>query len=284
MKEKKEKRKKTIKEIVLENLRVIGEAYVIAFVIRLLLLEAFAIPTGSMIPTIMIGDRIIVLKPPYGINFPIINVKTPGITTPNRGDIIVFKNPTYRSPGIIRELITLLTFSVINLDNEPKYFVKRVIGIPGDSIQIISNNLLINGKELKRNMIKKENGWLYLNESIDNKSWVIRIKGEILFDDGILRNFSLSNLYYLYDTNSRIILSLQGIPENYLPNLEYFKDEIENIKQSLKENKIPKGYYFVMGDNRDESSDSRYWGLVPENLIIGKGILRFWPPNRIGVF
>ncbi len=280
----KEKKKKTLKETIIENLRVIGEAYVIAFVIRLLLLEAFAIPTGSMIPTIMIGDRIIVLKPPYGINFPIINVKTPGITTPDTGDIIVFKNPAYRSPGVIRELITLLTFSVINVDNEPKYFVKRVIGKPGDSIEIISNELIINGEKTKREIVKKENGWLYLKESVNDKHWTIRVKSEVIFDDGILRTFSISNLYHLYDINFRLTLSYRGVPENYLPNLEYFRNEIEQIKESLKQNKIPKGYYFVMGDNRDESSDSRYWGLVPENLIIGKGIFRFWPPNRIGVF
>jgi len=279
---KKEKKKKNFKEIVLENLRVILEAYVIAFVIRLLLLEAFAIPTGSMIPTIMIGDRIIVIKPTYGINLPIVNIKMPGFYKPERGDIVVFKNPTYRSPGFIREFITLMTFSVINVDNEPKYFVKRVIGLPGDSIDIVSNELFINGHKVEREFLKKENGWTYFREIVDNKSWVIKLKSEVLFDDGVLRNFSISNLYYLYDINSRLVLNFQGVPESYLPNLDYFKEDILRIKESLKQNKIPEGYYFVMGDNRDESSDSRYWGLVPENLLIGKGVFRFWPFDRVG--
>ncbi|MGB9621349.1 MAG: signal peptidase I [Brevinematia bacterium] len=276
---KKAKVKKSFKEVVIENLRVIGEAYLIAFVIRLLLVEAFAIPTGSMIPTIMIGDRIIVLKPTYGINFPILDFKTPGFYDPQRGDIIVFKNPTYRSPGLVRELITLLTFSVINVDNEPKYFVKRVIGLPGDSIDIVSNELYINGNKVNREFVSKEDGWSYYKES----NWIVRFRSEVLFDDGILRTFSISNLYYLYDLQSRLIMSSRGVPENLLPNLEFFREDLDRIKSSLKGNKIPEGYYFVMGDNRDESSDSRYWGLVPKKLIIGKGIFTFWPPNRIGI-
>ncbi|MEN2998878.1 MAG: signal peptidase I [Brevinematia bacterium] len=279
---KKEKKKKSIKEIILENLRVIGEAYIIAFVIRLLILEAFAIPTGSMIPTIEIGDRIIVIKPIYGINFPIINVKTPGVYKPERGDIIVFKNPTYRSPGFLREFVTLITFSVINVDNEPKYFVKRVIGVPGDTLDIVSNEVYINGNKLKREIIRREGNWTYFEESFGDKRWVMRLKGETLSEDGVIRTFSISNLYYMYDLSSRLILSSQGIPETYFPNLEYFKKDLEKVKNSLKQNRIPEGYYFVMGDNRDESSDSRYWGLVSEELIIGKGVVRFWPPARIG--
>lgn len=275
----KEKPKKSFKEIVIENLRVIGEAYLIAFVIRLLLIEAFAIPTGSMIPTIMIGDRIIVLKPTYGISFPIVDLKTPSLYKPARGDIIVFKNPTYRSPGFLREFITLLTFSVVNVDNEPKYFVKRVIGIPGDKIDIVSNELYINGNKVTREFLKKENGWVYYKEN----DWVVRFRSDVLFDDGIIRNLSISNLYYLYDLQSRLIMSSSGVPESILPNFEFFKGDLDRIKASLKENKIPEGYYFVMGDNRDESSDSRYWGLVPEKLIMGKGIFTFWPPNRVGI-
>ncbi|MCX8028436.1 MAG: signal peptidase I [Brevinematales bacterium] len=276
------KPKKTFKEVVLENLRVIGEAYVIAFVIRLLLLEAFAIPTGSMVPTIMVGDRIIVIKPTYGINFPIVNLKTPGFYKPERGDIIVFKNPTYRSPGFLRELITLMTFSLVNVDNEPKYFVKRVIGLPGDSIDIISNRVYVNGVPLNLEFIDNQNGWSYFREYFNNQSWVIKIRREVMFDDGVVRNFHISNLYYLYDSDTRLALMSQGVPEVYLPNLEYFKNDIDKIKESLKSNRIPEGYYFAMGDNRDESSDSRYWGLVPESLLVGKGVFRFWPINRVG--
>lgn len=279
---KKEKRKKSFKEIVLENLRVIGEAYLIAFVIRLLILEAFAIPTGSMIPTIMVGDRIIVLKPVYGINFPIVNVKTPGFYKPERGDIVVFKNPTYRSPGFLREFVTLITFSVVNIDNEPKYFVKRVIGLPGDRIDIRTNELYINGERVERKLIGEKEGWVYFTEEVSNKSWVVRFKSYNVFGDGVVRTFSISNLLYLYDTPSRLILMSQGIPEAYLPNLEYFEHDIERIKESLRMNQIPEGYYFVMGDSRDDSSDSRYWGLVPESLLIGKGVFKFWPPARVG--
>lgn len=275
------KKKKTLKEIIIDNLRVVGEAYLIAFVIRLLLLEAFAIPTGSMIPTIMVGDRIIVIKPTYGINFPIVNLKTPGFYTPQRGDVIVFKNPTYRSPGFFRELVTLLTFSVINVDNEPKYFVKRVIGLPGDTIDIISNQIYINGKPIEREFVGKQNGWTYYKESIDGVSWTTRSRSEVNFEDGVVRNFHISNLYYIYDGSSRLLLMSQGVPEQYLPNLDYF-DDIQRILSSLKQNKIPEGYYFTMGDNRDESSDSRYWGLVPIQLVVGKGVLRFWPLDRIG--
>jgi len=274
-----EKKKKTFKETVIENLRVLGEAYLIAFVIRLLLLEAFAIPTGSMIPTIMEGDRIIVIKPTYGINFPIINVKLPGFYEPQRGDIVVFKNPSYRSPGIVRELITLLTFSVINVDNEPKYFVKRIIGVPGDTIELKDNELYINGQKVERKLLRDDGYWKYYKEM----DWVIRVKSKYFPDDGIIRNFSISNLIILYDNTYRSMMMSYGIPERALPNLEYFKGDLERIKASILSNKIPEGYYLAMGDNRDESSDSRYWGLVPEKLVIGKGVFRFWPLNKVGV-
>jgi len=277
-KDQKQTKKKTAKEVIIENLKVLGEAYLIAFFIRLLFLEAFAIPTGSMIPTIMEGDRIIVIKPTYGINFPIVNVKLPGFYHPQRGDIVVFKNPTYRSPGLVRELITLLTFSVINVDNEPKYFVKRIMGVPGDTVELKDNELYINGKKVERTFIRDDGYWKYYKEF----DWVVRFKSTHVLDDGIIRDFSISNLVVLYDQNYRSLMMSYGIPETSLPNLEYFKNDLVRIRASILSNKIPDGYYLAMGDNRDESSDSRYWGLVPEDLILGKGVFKFWPLNRVG--
>ncbi len=279
MKENK-KTKRTLREVILENLRIIGEAYVIAFVIRLLFIEAFAIPSGSMIPTLLIGDRIIVFKPTYGINFPIIDVKTPGFTAPQRDDIIVFKNPTYRSPGKVRELVTLLTFSVINIDNEPKFFVKRVVGVPGDTVELKNNRVYINGKELEYQFVESTPFYSLYKEG----GKIIRLKQPYLVPEAIKTTFSLSNLVLLYDPHTREELVRLGFPEYALPNMEFFKDDLNKVTNSLISNRIPEGYYFVMGDNRDESNDSRYWGLVPESVLIGKAIFRFWPPNRISIF
>jgi len=111
---------------------------------------------------------------------------------------------------------------------------------------------------------------------------VVRFKSTHVLDDGIIRDFSISNLVILYDQNYRSLMMSYGIPERSLPNLEYFKNDLERIRASILSNKIPDGYYLAMGDNRDESSDSRYWGLVPEDLILGKGVFKFWPLNRVG--
>ena len=183
MKQKKGVQKKSLFREYLEAAII---AIFLALFIRAFIIQAFKIPSGSMEPTLLVGDHILVNKFIYGIKVPFINKTIIPISKPKRGDIAVFIYPLDRK----------------------KDFIKRVIGLPGEKIEIINRNIFINGN---------------------------------LFNDP----------FGVYDRN-------------------------------LKENKklgpiiVPANGIFVMGDNRDHSYDSRYWGVVPLELLKGKAIIIYW--------
>ncbi|MCX7882777.1 MAG: signal peptidase I [Brevinematales bacterium] len=146
---KKEKPKpKTLKEKILYNLREIGEAYVIVLILRIFLLEAYQIPTQSMVPNLLVGDIFMVSKLGMGSYVPLIHGKIPGIRSPKRNDIVVFISPAWNSPGIWGEVVSLFSLSLINIDNtydNPKNLVKRVVAEPGDRVAMSNTQLILNG-------------------------------------------------------------------------------------------------------------------------------------------
>ena len=178
----------------------------IVLFLRSFLAEPFRIPSGSMLPTLLIGDYILVNKYQYGIRLPITKYKLVDISNPERGDVVVF-----RYPG-----------------NEKINFIKRVIGIPGDIVKYEDKDLYVNNIKYKK-IEKKEHK--YLNDFFREE----------------MKIFSESNKTKSYD-----ILNDNMSPTN---------DDIFTV---------PEGKYFVMGDNRDHSSDSRYWGFVPNENLVGK--------------
>jgi signal peptidase I len=170
-------------------------------VLRSFLVEPFQIPSGSMIPTLEVGDFILVNKYTYGLRLPVIGTKIVAIGEPERGDAMVFIPP-----------------------HEEQYFIKRVVGLPGDRVRYQNKTLFINN-------VKQEQ--TFLNE----------IEGA---RPGQLR---------------------------FLEKLDQRTHEIHrNVYQDarIQEWLVPEGHYFMMGDNRDQSSDSRYWGFVSEEKIVGK--------------
>jgi len=187
--------------------------------------EPFMIPSGSMIPTLRIGDFILVNKFTYGVKLPFSDLAifdfnlNPvflfGKKSPQRGDMVVFKYP--KDPSI--------------------NYIKRVIGVPGDTIEIKDKIVFINGKPLS---IREISGTSFLKD-MDK-----RYRG---------------NKFKFYSTK--------------LENKEFvIQQDIDNIYTSfLDKVEIPKGSFFVMGDNRDFSSDSREWGFVPRQYIKGKAVL-----------
>ncbi len=188
---------------------------IIVLFLRSFLAEPFRIPSGSMLPTLLIGDYILVNKYQYGVRLPITKSKIIEISEPKRGDIIVFRYP----------------------ENEKINFIKRVIGIPGDEVRYENKNIYVNNVNYKKIEKKDHN---YLNEFS---------RPEIIM-------FSENNNKKLYD-----ILDDNMSPSN------------DNIFI------VPEGKYFVMGDNRDHSSDSRYWGFVPEENLVGKAFLIWFSFN-----
>ena len=193
----------------------------LVFVIRTFLIEPFKIPSGSMMPTLIAGDFIAVNKFAYGLRLPVFNKLIYKIGSPQRGDVFVFHYP--KDPSID--------------------YIKRVIGVPGDTIRYESKKLFINNQELSQS---------YLGD----------------YEYQLNADLSLKAKEFL-ETNNNLSHSIL----------------IHDIPSETIEFTVPEGHYFAMGDNRDNSSDSRVWGFVPDHLLVGKAFviwLNFNDFNRIG--
>lgn len=179
-----------------EYIEAILMAIVIAFFIRTFVIQAYKIPSGSMKPTLLIGDHILVSKFNYGVRIPLVRSTLIPIGTPKRGDIVVFIYPEDRS----------------------KDFIKRLVGLPGDTIEVRNKNILLNG---------------------------------LPWDDA-----------HGVHVDDRIIPRAVQPRDNFGPVT------------------VPEGSLFVMGDNRDESYDSRFWGFVPMKDVLGKALIIYWSWNQ----
>jgi signal peptidase I len=223
------KEKKRKKSKLRENIEAIVFALAIALFIKTFIVDVYKIPTGSMIPTIEIGDFIVATKFIYGAKIPFTNKRLPAVQDPKRGDIIIFLAPYYDPPNIVIQLFTpvvyTLTLGFVNIDPQPKFYVKRCIGLPGDEVEVINKEVYLNNKPMK--------GW-----------WP----------------------------------EYHADPEIIPPG-----DSLMNNRDFYGPVVVPKGQYFMMGDNRDRSNDSRFWGFVDRNEIYGKALFRYWPPGRMGL-
>ncbi|SRR5579883_545732 len=194
--------------MIIDYARSFFPVLLIVFLIRSFLYEPFRIPTGSLKPTLNVGDFIVVNKFDYGVRLPVLHKKIFKVSEPKRGDIFVFRWPP----------------------NPSVDFIKRVVGVPGDHISYIDKVLYINGEKIPQSFIKNTT-----DEDETGHSWTVELKLENL----------LGIEHEIYQTPSRIDTD--------------FRDLV-----------VPKGMYFAMGDNRDDSADSRFWGFVPEENIVGK--------------
>ena len=202
------------------------------FVLRSFLVEPFKIPSGSMIPTLLVGDFILVNKYTYGIRIPVIDRKVIDVNEPQRGDVMVFRYPY--DPSVD--------------------YIKRVVGLPGDTVTYRDKHLSINGVSVSQkpdgNYSYVEGGLNYVN--LDRRQEDL---GGHVHD--ILINSEEPNAH------------LEGVRDfPHRENCTYSEHEFTCV--------VPKGNYFMMGDNRDGSSDGRYWGFVPERNVVGKAFLIWW--------
>lgn len=193
-----------------EQLGSFFPVFLFVLVLRSFIVEPFRIPSSSLEPTLLVGDFILVNKFAYGLRFPVLEKKFLSVGEPKRGDIVVLRWPP----------------------NEKFDFIKRVIGLPGDTISYHNKVLTINGVQAK--------------QRFDSYTSILDEQGKLL-------------------------------------NVEKKEEQLGDVKHNIyvvtKEKpfdfdiKVPEGNYFVMGDNRDNSSDSRYWGFVPEENLRGKAFL-----------
>lgn len=209
------------------------------FVLRSFLFEPFKIPSGSMIPTLLVGDLILVNKFEYGLRLPVLNTKITEGTAPKRGDVMVFRYPPKPS-----------------LD-----YIKRVVGVPGDEVAYLNKRLTINGKVLDTTAVPD------------------------FFDEDSMRYFK--QFEEDMGTVKHRVLNDDSRPA-FVPGADEFQFK-QNCQYSVEGVvcKVPEGHYFMMGDNRDNSLDSRYWGFVPDKNIVGKAFfvwMNFGNLKRIGSF
>ena len=209
------------------------------FFLRSFIVEPFKIPSGSMIPTLLVGDLILVNKFHYGLRLPVLNTKITEGDKPQRGDVMVFRYPPKPS-----------------LD-----YIKRVVGVPGDTVAYLNKRLTINGQAVP-------------TESVPE-----------FFDEDAMRYFK--QYEEKLGSQSHRLLNDEQRPA-FVPGADKFPG-FENCDYTIEgvTCKVPEGHYFMMGDNRDNSMDSRYWGFVPEKNIVGKAFfvwMNFGNLKRVGPF
>jgi signal peptidase I len=214
---------------------------VVVFLLRSFLFEPFKIPSGSMIPTLLVGDLILVNKYHYGIRLPVLNTKITEGTKPQRGDVMVFRYPPRPSQD----------------------YIKRVIGVPGDEVAYLNKRLTLNGQPVPTSELPE------------------------FFDEDAMRYFKhygetlgAKPHHMIVDHDRR-----GGFSEAEIGDFPYRDNCRYNVEGVVC--KVPEGHYFMMGDNRDNSLDSRYWGFVPDQNIVGKAFLvwmNFGNLKRIGTF
>jgi signal peptidase I len=309
---KKDKKDMTFKEKVIDNVKVFLSAYAIAFVIRMLLVEAYQIPSQSMVPSLLVKDILMVEKVTRGPIIPLVKWKIPGVIKPQRNDVIVFVHPGWKSPGIAQELISMLTLYLVNLDNtfdSPKNLVKRLVGMPGDRILMTNQVLVINGKALPLDFVKNAQEIMY--ERLEQKSDTVGFDIYQETDGNHKRIVQHLPPFTLNYSGYGRMFGIMGFPEIVVPKKgdviqikglnEYYKSLIKLLveRESKKvvtvsdgkfyiegkevtEWKVSEDHYFGMGDNRDLSQDCRYFGFIPEQNIFGRPFFRYWPFTRFG--
>ncbi|HEU4622036.1 MAG TPA: signal peptidase I [Burkholderiaceae bacterium] len=208
------------------------------FFLRSFVVEPFRIPSGSMIPTLVVGDLILVNKFVYGIRLPVVNTKVVDVSLPKRGDVMVFRYPK----------------------DETLDYIKRVVGLPGDEVVYENKRLTINGKPVATQR---------MDDYFD--------ADRLAYADQYVEKFSEGDHRVLIEDGR----AMEIVPESYP-----FREACTYNSRGVR-CKVPPGHYFMMGDNRDNSLDSRFWGFVPEKNIVGKAFfvwMNFSDLSRIGRF
>ena len=215
----------------------------VVFLLRSFLFEPFKIPSGSMMPTLLVGDLILVNKFHYGVRLPVINKKIIANHDPKRGDVMVFRFPKDPSTD----------------------YIKRVVGVPGDEVVFRNQQLFLNGQAVPTEPLPPPG-----------------------FYDEEARRYAPEFKEKLGDVEHGILINPQSTQfwksqeDNQFPFRENCRYSAEGVAC-----KVPPGNYFMMGDNRDNSLDSRYWGFVPDENIVGRAFfiwMNFGDLKRIGSF
>jgi signal peptidase I len=205
----------------------------IVFVLRSFLVEPFKIPSGSMLPTLLIGDFILVNKYDYGIRLPVINKKIIPLDDPRRGDVVVFRFP--RDPS---------------LD-----YIKRVVGTPGDVVEYRDKRLIVNGE---------------LIETEANGKYEYTASGFNFIQADTWRERMGEHQYTAMTQRDMAPVMVHQVEGDFA-----YREQCQYDDSGFRCT-VPAGHYFMLGDNRDASNDSRYWGFVPDENLVGRAFFIWW--------
>lgn len=227
------KRAAGIKEpLLVEYSKSFFPVILVVFLLRSFLVEPFKIPSGSMMPTLLVGDFILVNKFQYGIRLPVANQKIIDVHQPELGDVMVFRYPEDPS-----------------LD-----YIKRVVGLPGDTIVYRNKQLTVNGKPA----------------AIDDQGPYSYVKSGLNF-------ITATQFREKMGSHDHLALMQPEAPNVRLNDVRRFPGREHCLYNEYGfACTVPQGHYFMMGDNRDDSNDSRYWGFVPDRNIVGKAFMIWW--------
>lgn len=220
----------TQEPLIVEYAKSFFPVFFIVLLLRSFIAEPFRIPSGSMMPTLLVGDFILVNKFAYGVRLPVTKTKMIELDTPESGDVVVFRYPM--SPSID--------------------YIKRIVGVPGDKISYKGKTPYINGGPLSISTLGPY-------EAIGS---------------GMRAQGAIEGLEQLGDTEHSILVYPRA--PDFNAGCQFLED---------REVIVPEGHYFVMGDNRDDSNDSRCWGLVPDTNLVGKAFVVWmsWDLKRSGI-
>jgi signal peptidase I len=309
----KEKQKK--KNPIADWADAIGSAVLIVLLINQYLLQAYQIPSPSMVPSLLVSDRIFVNKLVYGPELIPGMLKMPGFRPPSRADVIIFESPEYISSGplmdILQRVVYMVTLSLVDIDKDengqPKhhFLIKRAIGMPGDRIRMRQGNVEIRTPgEADWKMeadLKKDLGFTYPNtRTLDPGEYPFhRVAGTAyaleLADLPVTEEQKKALARYFVvnrDASGNLTIAPFRISDEI--EIELWKNGArwaqEPYNQAFKANwlalwegqRIPDDRLFPMGDNRDNSRDARYFGPVRLTKVLGKGLVRYWPLSRLG--
>lgn len=207
--------------------------------VRSFLYEPFNIPSESMVPTLEVGDFILVNKFNYGIRLPLVHTKIINTGEPKHGDVMVFRYP----------------------ENPKQSFIKRVVGLPNDTIEMKDGQLFINGVAQQRQLLGQ------IHAELKTSQGIVPIMMDYYQNELGLHQFK-SHQISLKQSNQKLSTRIQA--DNSLTM---------NQNWSIT---VPQGHYFVLGDNRDQSQDSRFWGFVREDHLIGRAFF-IWMHKEPGL-
>lgn len=224
----------------------------IVLVVRAFIFEPFRIPSDSMMPTLLDGDFIVVNKYAYGLRWPVLNEKFIDIGTPQRGDVVVFRYP--RNPSM--------------------NYIKRLVGLPGDRVEVRDDQLIVNGEVIPAVETGRFTDGCYINMRLSieklgqHSHQVISCHSPVgpvraYQYGGSLEGLPACDRRQMAQRNEELICS-ELPPGNWRDRSDYVFDKV-----------VPAGHYLMIGDNRDNSEDSRFWGFVPEANLVGKAT-RIW--------